>query len=76
MPSARNYLIGVLISLVFGTGASSSQSRCATRLRHAPCQPLAIREGRESYQVGHCMHMLETMFGPINAKKRRVLELF
>src|SRR5208283_5279069 len=32
-----------------------SQSRCATRLRHAPCHPLAIAKGRESYQVGYSM---------------------
>ncbi len=43
MPSARNYLIEVLILVVFGMGASSSQSRCATRLRHAPSRSGSIR---------------------------------
>ena len=35
-----------------------SQSRCATRLRHAPCRPVAIARGQESYQVGYSMQNL------------------
>jgi hypothetical protein len=34
-----------------------SQSRCATRLRHAPCRPVAIASGRPSYQVGYSMQI-------------------
>src|ERR1039457_6300121 len=53
-----------------------SQSRCATRLRHAPCLPAAIARGRQSYQVGYCMQMPETLFGSIVARQRHFAVLF